>query len=326
LRPATEPLAVLVALGCLVPGALAAQHDLEFHIGRWAGGNAARVYEFREGRPLAGPFRHGVTIVATVHEDLGRRRAFYGAGYDLMAFRPARGLGAYGLLGLALGLSTDTTPQKLGAQWSFGGGLEWRPFGFAALGVEARYRVEDRGPRGFWATAGDRSGLSWSAGLSVRLSGGGRRASTSSASPTSPTSLPALSASVVTGAAAGVVRLAVDALGTPYRWGGTADNGFDCSGLVQWAYGQYGVALPRTSRAQAQAGAAIPPVVDALAPGDILLFAARRGGGVTHVGMYVGDRTFIHSSSSGVRLSRLEYGDVNGAYWLERWVGARRVV
>jgi cell wall-associated NlpC family hydrolase len=70
----------------------------------------------------------------------------------------------------------------------------------------------------------------------------------------------------------------------------------------------------------------VPPVVDALAPGDILLFAARPGGGVTHVGLYVGERKFIHSGSTGVQLSRLDYSDVSGAYWLPRWVGARRVV
>jgi cell wall-associated NlpC family hydrolase len=123
-----------------------------------------------------------------------------------------------------------------------------------------------------------------------------------------------------------VVRTAIDAIGTPYRWGGSAGNGFDCSGLLQWAYSQQGVAIPRMSRDQAQAGTAVPPAIDALAPGDILLFAARPGSGVTHVGMYVGERKFIHSGAAGVQISLLDYSDTNGAYWLARWVGARRVV
>lgn len=330
MRPATERAVTIALLGCLLPVAAAAGQHLELHVGRWVGDNQSRTYELRSGGPLAGPLSHGATVVAVVHEVLGRRRAFYGAGYDLMIFRPSRGLGAYGLLGFALGLSTDST-HKLGAHWSFGGGMEWRPVEFAALGVEARYRVEDRGPRGFWNGGAVQEGLSWAAGLSVRWPFGGGRGGTGER-PAEPAAAPrrapvALSApAVVEGAAAGIVRLAVDAIGTPYRWGGTAENGFDCSGLVQWAYGQHGVRLPRTSRDQASAGSAVPPNVDALAPGDILLFAARPGSGVTHVGLYIGEGKFIHSGSAGVQLSLLDHQDPNGAYWMARWVGARRVV
>src|SRR5205823_1423840 len=114
-----------------------------------------------------------------------------------------------------------------------------------------------------------------------------------------------------------------ESLGTPYIWGGTADNGFDCSGLIQYAYGQHGIRLPRMSRDQARAGAEVAPLVDALRPGDVLLFSARPGAGVTHVGMYVGELKFIHSSNRGVKLSRLDPQDPEGAYWLDRWVGVR---
>src|SRR5258705_2524530 len=79
------------------------------------------------------------------------------------------------------------------------------------------------------------------------------------------------------------------------------------------------------SRDQATAGSEVPPVVEALKPGDILLFSARPGGGVTHVGMYVGEQKFIHSSNNGVKLSRLEVHDPEGTCGLTRWVGARRV-
>ena len=54
--------------------------------------------------------------------------------------------------------------------------------------------------------------------------------------------------------------------------------------------------------------------------------AGRAGGSVTHVGMYVGEGKFIHSSSTGVKLSRLDANDPEGSYWIPKWVGARRLV
>jgi cell wall-associated NlpC family hydrolase len=70
----------------------------------------------------------------------------------------------------------------------------------------------------------------------------------------------------------------------------------------------------------------ITPAIEVLHPGDILLFAAQPGSGVSHVGLYVGDQAFIHSANDGVKLSRLDAGDPDGAWWLSRWVGARRIV
>ena len=201
-----------------------------------------------------------------VNDSLGRRRAFYGAGYEIAAFRGRRALAPYALLGAALGLSTDTAKQQLGVLWSAGGGLEWRPTARFAVGVEGRYRLEDRGPRGFWRPGPDaRSGLGGSLGISIgigrREAGGGRPAY-------SPAASPLLSPATVSGNAGDVVESALDALGTPYQWGGTADNGFDCSGLIQYAYGRHGIRLPRRSRDQGQVGAEVAPVVEALRPGD----------------------------------------------------------
>ncbi len=123
-----------------------------------------------------------------------------------------------------------------------------------------------------------------------------------------------------------VVQTARDVLGSPYQWGGTAENGFDCSGLIQYSYARQGIRLPRTSRDQAVMGTAVPAMIDSLLPGDILAFAARAGGNVTHVGLYVGEGKFIHSSSTGVKLSRLDASDSEGAYWVPKWVAARRLL
>src|SRR5205814_7789565 len=64
--------------------------------------------------------------------------------------------------------SSDVCSSDLAAQWSVGGGVEWRPLGWLALGSELRYRLEDRGPRGFWNPRSDaRSGVSAVFGVSV---------------------------------------------------------------------------------------------------------------------------------------------------------------
>jgi hypothetical protein len=308
---------------------LAAQsggRGLELHLGRWYNGNRADVYEFRTSSRLGGPFTHGFGIALLVSDTLGRRRAFYGLGYEVQAWRGRSTFGPYALAGLALGLSTDPSTQELAAQWSIGGGLEWRPLGWLGLGGEVRYRLEDRGPRGFWNSRPDaRKGVSAAIGISLGLgrARGGNARGGSGAPPELPPPAPP---TTITGNAADVVQTALESLGTPYIWGGTEDNGFDCSGLIQYAYGQHGIRLPRMSRDQARAGAEVAPVIDALRPGDVLLFSARPGGGVTHVGMYVGELKFIHSSTRGVKLSRLDPQDPEGGYWLDRWVGARRVI
>ncbi len=326
---------VLVQLLALAPIALSAQggggaggggRGLEFHVGRWYNGNRADTYEFRTSTRLGAAFTHGFGVAVVVNDTLGHRRAFYGAGYEIQAWRGRKRFGPYALAGLAAGWSTDTTSHEVAAQWTVGGGVEWRPLSWFAAGAELRYRVEDRGLRGFWRTGnGARTGVSAALGFAIGLGGVGRgRAMSGTGAP--PELPPPAPPTNISGNAVDIVQTALESLGTPYTWGGTADNGFDCSGLVQYAYGQHGIRLPRMSRDQAHAGAEVATVVDALRPGDILLFSARPGSGVTHVGLYVGEGKFIHSSTRGVKLSRLDVRDPEGAYWLDRWVGARRVI
>ncbi|MEK7379406.1 MAG: C40 family peptidase, partial [Gemmatimonadota bacterium] len=138
-----------------------------------------------------------------------------------------------------------------------------------------------------------------------------------SGSPASPAAAAALRSTVVT--------TARQALGTPYRWGGSDENGFDCSGLIQHAYAQAGIALPRRSVDQARAGVPVERRVDLLAPGDILTFS-EAGGQVSHVGLYLGDGAFIHSASKGIVVSAISSTEPEARWWITRWVGARRII
>jgi peptidoglycan DL-endopeptidase CwlO len=91
-----------------------------------------------------------------------------------------------------------------------------------------------------------------------------------------------------------VVEAALTQVGTPYSWGGAAPGGFDCSGLVMWAFQQAGISLPHSSQALAQGGQ--PVSLSDLQPGDVLTFYSD----ASHAGIYVGDGMMIHSSTYGV--------------------------
>ncbi|MEU7328775.1 C40 family peptidase [Streptomyces parvus] len=83
------------------------------------------------------------------------------------------------------------------------------------------------------------------------------------------------------------------ALGRPYVWGANGPSGFDCSGLMQWAYAQAGVSLPRTSQAQRYAGRMVP--LSQARPGDLVAYRAD----ASHIGMYVGNGQVIHAPYPG---------------------------
>lgn len=93
--------------------------------------------------------------------------------------------------------------------------------------------------------------------------------------------------------AAAAVAAARSALGRPYVWGATGPNGFDCSGLMQWAYAQAGVGLPRTSQEQRFAGRQVP--LSQAKPGDLVVYRSD----ASHVGMYVGGGRVIHAPYPG---------------------------
>ena len=91
-----------------------------------------------------------------------------------------------------------------------------------------------------------------------------------------------------------VVQAALTQVGSPYVWGGAAPGGFDCSGLVMWAFEQAGISLPHSSQAMAQGGQ--PVALSDLQPGDVLTFYSD----ASHAGLYIGDGMMIHSSTYGV--------------------------
>lgn len=98
-----------------------------------------------------------------------------------------------------------------------------------------------------------------------------------------------------------LVSIAQRELGVPYVWGGASPAGFDCSGLMQWIYGQDGIKIPRTSREQKAAGASIP--LSQAQPGDLLLYtyygSASNPPPDNHVGMYVGPGQMIDAPRPG---------------------------
>lgn len=109
-------------------------------------------------------------------------------------------------------------------------------------------------------------------------------------------------------------------LGLPYLWGGTdPSQGFDCSGLTWTTYRMNGLVLPRSSQAQWNAGH--PVDEDGLRKGDLVFFATGRSGRVSHVGLYVGERRFIHAPSQGGRISEATLDD---PYYRDRYLGGRR--
>lgn len=323
-------LGVVVLVG-VAPSWLAAQREVGLLYGSWEAGRTIS-YEARLDRPWGPALRHGIALQVT-NERGAAGRAFYGVGYELELLRGGAVLGPYAVLSGALGAESDTAGQRIAALWTAGLGLEWRPFRFFAIDAEERYRVSDRGPHGFWNPGTPRRWWSTSLGISIAVGGTSRRAPSAprrtDAPPASPADGPAdpVPPLLMVGRTGDVVQTALEVIGSPYQWGGTAENGFDCSGLIQYAYGRHGIRLPRMSREQALAGTSVSVVIDSLRPGDILAFAGRPGGGsVTHVGLYIGDGRFIHSSSTGVRLSRLDRDDPDGKYWIPRWVGVRRIL
>ncbi len=327
-RDLRHPLTLLGA-AMLFAAPVGAQ-GIEGQIGRFYDGGGWDVYRLGMSRGLTGPLGLGVHGSYLQRSGGGDGR-FAGLSLDLTAFKGA-GQGPYLVAGVGAGMGSPSSDElsDVWSSWSVGAGYQLLPASFLAFGAETRWRE---------LSLDARNGLEVAAGFSIRFGGAGRATKPSPRStahrPVADAPAPPPDASPVpragdrqpTALREAVVATARDAMGRPYEWGGTGTNGggFDCSGLIQHAYARHGIDLPRTSREQAREGRAIEKKVGALREGDLLTFS-NSGGGVTHVGLYVGDGRFIHSASRGVQVSVLSGEDPYGRWWYNRWVGARRIL
>lgn len=145
----------------------------------------------------------------------------------------------------------------------------------------------------------------------VRAGAGGRSAPTPAASgkASGRTTAPATRIPAPTSRASAAVAYAYRKLGSPYVWGATGPNAFDCSGLIQAAYRSAGISLPRTTYAQINAGRRVSR--SQLQPGDLVFFYS----GVSHVGIYVGNGRMIHAPnpSAPVRVAPIDQMPFAGA-------------
>ena len=122
-----------------------------------------------------------------------------------------------------------------------------------------------------------------------------------------------------------ILERGMSLIGTRYRFGGTSEAGFDCSGFIGYLFREEaGMNLPRSTREMINVDAPLVTRSD-LKPGDLLFVANHgRGGRVSHAGIYLGDIQFFHSSSrrsGGVRIDSL--GD---SYWSKTFIEAKRAL
>lgn len=118
-----------------------------------------------------------------------------------------------------------------------------------------------------------------------------------------------------------IMLSAISLSGINYKYGGTSpDTGFDCSGFVRYVFQQAAnLTLPHGARALSQLGQTVTQ--DNLQPGDLVFFNTLKSS-FSHVGIYLGNNRFIHSPSSGQKVTIM---DMNDGYWSKRFNGARRI-
>src|SRR5262245_15046341 len=108
-------------------------------------------------------------------------------------------------------------------------------------------------------------------------------------------------------------------IGRPYVWGAEGPREFDCSGLTQYVYGEYGVDLPRRAINQSEVGNRVRQ----LQRGDLVFFSTDAGGSVvTHVGIYESNGVMIDASK---RHGEVRRDSLDDDYWVDRFMSARRI-
>ena len=142
-----------------------------------------------------------------------------------------------------------------------------------------------------------------------------------SSAPAAPVVVPVNTTVGGTASGNALVQIALAQVGKRYVWGATGPDTFDCSGLTVYvARKALGVTLPRVAADQARAGVHIDEID--LMPGDLLFYQNTYQPGITHVGVYIGNRRFVNAAdeSTGIIVSGMDE-----PYWKARYVGARRI-
>jgi peptidoglycan DL-endopeptidase LytE len=116
-----------------------------------------------------------------------------------------------------------------------------------------------------------------------------------------------------------IVQIAMQYVGVPYVWGGTSPAGFDCTGLVYYAYKKAGISIPRTIDGMAASGPRIAR--GQLLPGDIVLFQGTYKPGLSHAGIYIGNGQFINAVTYGVGV---KVDSLSNSYYAAHWWGGVR--
>ena len=116
-----------------------------------------------------------------------------------------------------------------------------------------------------------------------------------------------------------IVNTAMKYLGVPYVWGGTSPRGFDCSGLVQYVCSANGISVSRVAADQRNNGTYVSR--ENLQPGDLVFFG-RKGQGIHHVGIYIGNGNMIHAPQTG---DVVKISSINTEYRISQYAGAVRV-
>jgi cell wall-associated NlpC family hydrolase len=117
-----------------------------------------------------------------------------------------------------------------------------------------------------------------------------------------------------------IIAMGKKYIGVPYKWAGATPSGFDCSGFVMYVFGAHGITLPHNSRSMYSHGTSVAK--KDLRPGDLVFFYGSNKSVINHVGIYIGNGQFIHSSSSkGITITGLE-----SSYYVNHYYGAKRIL